>query len=147
MNRLSNGRWVVWPAGLLIFLLTACSGGTSATKAASSPAGPVTSATSTTTVAPTASSTESSLPTYSEVVATYPANANTCDTEAVIKPGGSYSVTGGSIQMVNGQFRVPCYGIKVTVKQRVSIKGKTYVAGTKLTVDKNMELTPVSGWD
>jgi hypothetical protein len=42
---------------------------------------------------------------------------------------------------------VPWYGIKITVKKRTTVDGKTYEVGTMLTVDAKMHLTPVSSWD
>lgn len=148
MRKIGISKLTVASAGLLIFLMAACSGGTSATNAASSSVQASTPATSSsgTTASAAASSTGSALPTYTEVVATYPASANTCDTEATLSRSG-YKVTNGSIQFSNGQFQVICYGVKVTVKERTSIQGTTYAPGTKLTVDKNMKLTPVSSWD
>ena len=70
-----------------------------------------------------------------------------CDTEASMLPDGSYEVTGGGLYIENSEVKMPWYGMKVTVKERTSVNGKTYEAGTKLTVDGKMHLTPVSSWD
>jgi hypothetical protein len=102
---------------------------------------------STTSSTPTTTSiAKSSLPTYSEVVATYPANVDKCDSVANLTAKG-YEVTGGSIQMRNSEIVMPCYGVRITVKQLTSVKGKKYKVGTKLTVNTKMNLTPVSSWD
>jgi len=149
----SRRRWIALSIGTSLALLTACSGATST--GGSSPTR-TTSAMSTTSSTPTMSTTsstptttsiaKSSLPTYSEVVATYPANVDKCDSVANLTAKG-YEVTGGGIQMRNSEFVMPCYGVRITVKQLTSVKGKKYRVGTKLTVDTKMNLTPVSSWD
>jgi len=149
----SRRRWIALSIGTLLALLTGCSGATST--GGSSPTR-TTSAMSTFSSAPTMSTTsstptttsiaKSSLPTYSEVVATYPANVDKCDSVANLTAKG-YEVTGGSIQIGNSEIVMPCYGVRITVKQLTSVKGKKYKVGTKLTVDRKMNLTPVSSWD
>jgi len=149
----SRRRWIALSIGTLLALLTGCSGATSTGD--SSPTRTA-SAMSTFSSAPTMSTTsstptttsiaKSSLPTYSEVVATYPANVDKCDSVANLTAKG-YEVTGGSIQMRNSEIVMPCYGVRITVKQLTSVKGKKYKVGTKLTVDTKMNLTPVSSWD
>ena len=152
MEMSSRRRWIALSIGTLLALLTGCSGATST--GGSSPTR-TTSAMSTFSSAPTMSTTsstpttsiaKSSLPTYSEVVATYPANVDKCDSVANLTADG-YEVTGGSIQMRNSEIVMPCYGVRITVKQLTSVKGKKYKVGTKLTVDRKMNLTPVSSWD
>jgi hypothetical protein len=144
MDRFSRRRLVVLSAGTVLTLLTGCSGTTST--GVSSPA-PTTLAVSTTISTPiTTSVAKPGLPTYSEVVATYPAGVDKCDSVANLTAKG-YEVTGGGIQMRNSEIVMPCYGAKITVTQSTSIKGKTYKVGTKLTVDAKMNLTPVSSWD
>lgn len=153
MEMSSRRRWIALSIGTLLALLTGCSGATST--GGSSPTR-TTSAMSTFSSTPTMSTTsstptttsiaKSSLPTYSEVVATYPANVDKCDSVANLTAKG-YEVTGGSIQMRNSEIVMPCYGVRITVKQLTSVKGKKYKVGTKLTVDTKMNLTPVSSWD
>ena len=48
--------------------------------------------------------------------------------------------------MGSNGIELPCYGIKLTVTKPVSVNGKTYVPGMKLTVDAHMHLIEVSGW-
>ena len=153
MEMSSRRRWIALSIGTLLALLTGCSGATST--GGSSPTR-TTSAMSTFSSTPTMSTTsstptttsiaKSSLPTYSEVVATYPANVDKCDSVANLMAKG-YEVTGGSIQMRNSEIVMPCYGVRITVKQLTSVKGKKYKVGTKLTVNTKMNLTPVSSWD
>lgn len=153
MDRVRRRRCIVLSIGTLLTLLTGCSGGTST--GGSSPAQPTSPVstsssiptTSTTISSPTATSTaKPGLPTYSEVVATYPASADLCDSVANLTASG-YEVTGGSIQMRNSKFVMPCYGAKITVTQSTSVNGKKYKVGTKLTVNRKMNLTPVASWD
>ena len=138
VGRFSGPRWTVLFVGTLLALLTGCSGATST--GVSSPA-PTTSAVSTTSSTPTTTSVaKPGLPTYSEVVATYPGGVDKCDT-VVSLAGTRITLTAGSLL----NFR--CYGTKITVTQSTSIGGTTYKAGTKLTVDAKMNLVPVSSWD
>jgi hypothetical protein len=53
----------------------------------------------------------------------------------------------GKISFRNGQFVYQCYGTKLTVKVTVTMDGKTYQPGTKLTVDKNLDWIAVSSWN
>jgi len=135
-------------------LLVGCGGAAAITTLAPATTAP---AVATTTTAPTITITtaeattittiESDLQTYSEVVATYPTDVTMCDTEASMLPDGSYEVTGGGLYIENSEVKMPWYGMKVTVKERTSVNGKTYEAGTKLTVDAKMQLMPVSSWN
>lgn len=136
VGRFSGPRWTVLFVGTLLALLTGCSGATST--GVSSPA-------PTTRPAPTTSVAKPGLPTYSEVVATYPGGVDKCDAVANLTPEG-YKVT-GTIPFRNGKWVMPCYGVKITVTQSTSVEGTTYEVGTKLTVDAKMNLVPVSSWD
>lgn len=139
VGRFSGPRWTVLFVGTLLALLTGCSGATST--GVSSPA-PTTSAVSTTSSTPTTTSVaKPGLPTYSEVVATYPGGVDKCDSTVVSLAGKRFTLTAGS----RLDFR--CYGTKVTVTQSTSVGGTTYKAGTKLTVDAKMNWVPVSSWD
>ena len=88
------------------------------------------------------------LPTYSQVLRTYPANTNLCRTDADITGGDDNGLDlRGTISMRNNQFVYQCYGTKLTVTVTVTLEGKTYKPGTKLTVDKNLKWVEVSSWD
>lgn len=88
------------------------------------------------------------LPTYSQVLNTYPANTELCQTEADIMGGDDNGLSlSGSISIRNGQFVYQCYGTKLTVRVQVTLEGKTYKPGTKLTVDKDLNWIEVSSWD
>ena len=107
------------------------------------------------------------LPAYSQVLKTYPQNAQLCCTNAeVLKvtadgkwtlaeggkicPGksviavGSGGLTTGEI-FFGGKWK--SYGAKITIKEAVVIDGKSYQPGTKLTVDKDVNWIEVSSWD
>ena len=132
-------RLIIPLIGIPLALASACSSGTKAPGAASSshsrpPATSSTPASATPTPTPTRSA---GLPTYSEVVATYPSDVTKCDTEANMM-GTSYKVTKGSVHFSNGAFQVLCYGVKITVTESSTVAGKTYAVGTKLTVDAKM---------
>src|ERR1035437_278793 len=153
-RKATNSSWLFIAAlGTLLTLLTGCSGGTSTGGSSPAQTRSATSASSSTPTMSTTSSTstttsiaEPGLPTYSEVVATYPASVSKCDSVANLTAKG-YEVTGGIIQIKNSEIVMPCYGAKITVTQSTSIKGKTFKVGTKITVDAKMNLTPVSSWD
>jgi hypothetical protein len=40
-----------------------------------------------------------------------------------------------------------CYGTKLTVKVKITLEGKTYKPGTKLTVDESLKWVKVSSWE
>jgi hypothetical protein len=57
------------------------------------------------------------------------------------------AVGGGSVISIGkGQTEYQCYGTKLTVKKKVTLEGKTYKPGTKLTVDKKLKWVEVSSW-
>jgi peptidylprolyl isomerase len=90
------------------------------------------------------------LPTYEEVVKTYPDGVPLCETEADIVGGNDQQLSlGGGYVAVNddGEPRYQCYGTKLTVRKKVTLKGKTYPPETKLTVDKDLYWIEVSGWE
>ena len=94
-----------------------------------------------------------SIPTYSQVVRTYAANANLCTTECTViaETQGEWLLEVGEgqrgIEIINNKPQVQCYGTKVKLNVSVIIDGKTYQAGAKLTVDKDMNWIEVSSWD
>jgi len=85
--------------------------------------------------------------TYSQVLKTYPADAKLCNTTGDIMGGNDQGITvggGGSISIGKGQIEYQCSGTKLTVKMKVTLEGKTYKPGTKMTVDKNLKWIEVS---
>ena len=90
------------------------------------------------------------LPTYEEVVKTYPDGVPLCETEADIVGGNDQKLSlGDGYIPINdeGEPRYQCYGTKLTVRKKVTLKGKTYPPETKLTVDKDLYWIEVSGWE
>ena len=89
------------------------------------------------------------LPSYEEVVKTYPEGVPQCETEADIVGGDDQllSLSGGYVAVnAYGQQQYQCYGTKLTVRKKVVLKGKTYQPESKLTVDKDLYWVEVSGW-
>ena len=87
--------------------------------------------------------------TYSEVVATYPANAQRCSTwitVTAVSPSGQWS-TAGIVEHRKGQPQLQCLGTKVTLAVPAVAGGVQYDAGTLLTVDKNGRWVAVKSWD
>ena len=107
------------------------------------------------------------IPTYSDVLSTYPSDAELSCTDALLSEvtsDGSWVFTGGIICPGRSRLTVAeggtlttdldgpwgafiGYGAKITVVQEVTIDGVTYAAGTLLTVDVNLEWIVVSSWD
>jgi len=95
-------------------------------------------------------STRSGPPTYSEVVRTYPKDAELCSTVASIVGVGQGEenwLLDGDIEFRDSQMMVKCYGTKITADMAVTIDGTTYPAGTMLTVDEDLNWIVVSSWD
>jgi peptidylprolyl isomerase len=89
------------------------------------------------------------LPTYEEIVNSYPDGVPLCPTESDIVGGDDQglSLEGGSIAASeDGVQRYQCFGTKLTVRKKVTLKRKTYRPGTKLTVDKDLYWIEISGW-
>lgn len=125
----------------LVLLLAGCSGSTASPTAApvSTPGG-----------AP-----DLSLPTYSQVVSTYPAGTGLNGTVATVtnvNANGALTFAGGSLANGCGAVHskygpMVCYGSKLTIGDTsVTIDGTTYPPGTKLTTDKDLKLVQVSSW-
>jgi FKBP-type peptidyl-prolyl cis-trans isomerase len=88
-------------------------------------------------------------PSYEEVVATYPDGVPLCQTDTEIVGGDDQqlSLEGGYISVnEDGVQRYQCYGTKLTVRKKVTLKAKRYRPGAKLTVDKDLYWVEVSGW-
>ena len=99
---------------------------------------------------PTKKETGKPLPTYEDVVNTYPDGVPLCETEADIQGGDDQQLSlGDGFISVNeyGDQRYQCFGTKLTVRKKVTLKGKPYPPGTKLTVDKDLYWVAVSGWE
>ena len=89
-------------------------------------------------------------PTYSEVIKTCPSGTELCQVEVYIvdvKPEGYVFGGGSHFTIHGGKDLLRCYGSKVTLEVPVTLDGKTYETGTKLTVDKNLNWIEVSSWD
>lgn len=89
------------------------------------------------------------LPSYEEIVSSYADGVPMCPTDAAIVGGDDQglSLEGGYIAVnEDGVQRYQCYGTKLTVRKKVTLKGKTYRPGAKLTVDKDLYWIEVSGW-
>ena len=72
-----------------------------------------------------------------------------CNTEISVvglDAGGDWLVR-GSIEIRDSKFMIKCYGTKVTLEVADTVDGVRYPAGTKLTVDKNLDWIEVSSWD
>jgi FKBP-type peptidyl-prolyl cis-trans isomerase len=93
------------------------------------------------------------LPSYEEIVNTYPDGVPLCQTDADIVAGNDQELSlqarqDGSISVnEEGQPRYQCYGARLTVRKTVTLKGKTYRPGARLTVDKDLYWVEVSGWE
>jgi FKBP-type peptidyl-prolyl cis-trans isomerase len=93
------------------------------------------------------------LPSYEEVVNTLPDGVPLCRTDADIVGGNDQQLSlqappGGTISVnEEGEPRYQCYGTKLTVRKAVTLKGKTYRPGAKLTLDKDLYWIEVSGWE
>jgi len=90
------------------------------------------------------------LPTYEEVVKSYPDGVPLCETEADIVGGNDQQLSlGDGFIAINdeGEQRYQCYGTRLTVRKKVTLKGKTYLPGSMLTVDKDLYWIAVSGWE
>jgi len=89
------------------------------------------------------------LPSYEEVVATYADGVPLCQTDTQVVGGDDQQLLldGGFISVGEGGVqKYQCYGTKLTVRKKVTLKGKTYRPGAKLTVDKDLYWVEVSGW-
>jgi len=100
--------------------------------------------------APTTEPSSTSLPTYSQVLQTYPADIEPCYTEATITEvteDGGWIIEAEIAEIRDNQILIQYYGAKITTAVPVTIDGKTYPAGTKFTYDKDGNLIEVSSWD
>jgi len=106
------------------------------------------------------------LPTYSEVVSTYPPGVEYSCTDAevsyITSDGGIWVFASGLICDGQSQIKVDpggtypisetqtapwkSYGVRITVMETVTINGKIYQPGSLLTVDKDLNWIQVSSW-
>ena len=88
------------------------------------------------------------VPTYSQVIKTYPKDIKICTTElnVSVNPDGTLNCQ-GTLEERNGERLFQYYGAKLTFKTDVTLDGKKYPVGTKLTVDKNLNWLEVKSWD
>lgn len=94
------------------------------------------------------------LPGYSEVVATYPNNVKLTMTHANIegdKHGNIYargvSAGRGFIEIRNGEMLVFHYGTRLTALNKLTYRGRVFLLGDKITVDKNLNPVKVKSWE
>lgn len=102
-------------------------------------------------------------PKYSDILRTYPENAEirhidvelsevTAD-EVWVLSAGKLFLSGRNVEVAEGgKFSIHVswlrhYGAKITIKNKITINGKTYKPSTKLTVDKKLHWIVVSSWD
>lgn len=90
-------------------------------------------------------------PKYTEILKTYPDNAFNTTPLSDVKLNlytvkGDLLVVGPDGLSMHSSW-VKRYGSKITVINRVTMDGKTYEPGTKLTVDKNQNWIVVSSWN
>jgi len=91
-----------------------------------------------------------SLPTYSEVVATYPKNVSMTTSEAFIyqdENGGIFAKGEAVIEYRDGKPLVLYYGAKLTAFNKLTMKNKIFLAGDKITFNKNYQPIKVRSWD
>jgi WD40 repeat protein len=89
------------------------------------------------------------LPSYIEVVESYPADVDLCQAEVQIDSAllDDQWLVSGSLVFVDNQFSLNCYGVKLTVNTALELDGQPYEAGDLLTVDQNLDWIQVSSWD
>ena len=104
---------------------------------------------------PTATATaQAGLPSYEEVVATYPASTELCTTRTGISggEGGSYSFEDfdgaeSTIEIRGGEMLFWCLGAQYTVTgPMVGEDGQPIPLGALLTLDADSNFVQVSGW-
>jgi len=110
--------------------------------------------TTTTTMPPTTTQGGEDLPTYAEVLATYPAGTDPCTTQAGISGGGGgYSLGGfdgqsASIQIRNGEMLTWCLGARYVVTgPMVDEDGEPISVGALLTLDADFLFVQVSSFN
>lgn len=91
-----------------------------------------------------------SLPTYSDVLRSYPKYVKLTYTETKISDvgpdGEGFYFKGGNVEIRNGEYLIFHYGAKLTVLKKIPIYGKIYLPGDKLTLDKDLNIVKVRSW-
>jgi hypothetical protein len=89
------------------------------------------------------------VPTYSQIVATYPPGTKLCksDVDVTGAEGDKLTLTIRFLSIQEGGVTIRCYGTKVTMKVDAELGGTLYKAGTLLTLDKNGDWIEVSSWE
>ena len=49
--------------------------------------------------------------------------------------------------IISGDAQIQCYGAKITLDIPLTVDGKRFETGAKLTVDKDLHWIQVSSWD
>lgn len=87
----------------------------------------------------------SALPSYEEILATYPADVELCTTEAEVigqNADGSLQIeVAGGTFVIDGQMAFPCFGMRLATPIEVSLHGTDYPAGSVLVVDPAIDPT------
>jgi hypothetical protein len=93
--------------------------------------------------------TNEDLPTYSQIVKTYPAGRAICKLKILMGPGDTEDTVNITYKAGTSIFEmdyIRCYGVKMTLMEPLSIDGRTYPKGAKFTVDKNHDWVQVRSW-
>jgi hypothetical protein len=94
------------------------------------------------------------LPTYTEVLKTFPRDRKMCRTVVYLQEVRSSNILVLSVDVKGTDpFQrgpkdptIRCVGSQVTVTKDVTLEGKRYKRGTRLTVDKNNNWVEVASW-
>jgi hypothetical protein len=93
-------------------------------------------------------------PTYTEVLKTFPRDHKICRTVVYLQDVGSSNILVLSVdpkgtdpfQRGPKDRTIRCVGTQIVVTKDVTLEGKHYKRGTRLTVDKNNNWIEVSSW-
>lgn len=93
-------------------------------------------------------------PTYTDVLKTFPRDHKLCRTVVYLQEVGPSNILvlsvnpKGSDPFQRGPTdpTIRCVGTQITVSKDVTLEGKRYDRGTRLTVDKNKNWVAVSSW-
>jgi tetratricopeptide (TPR) repeat protein len=91
-----------------------------------------------------------SMPSYSQVLKTYPESAKLCCMEANVTNVTEKGWTLSNIKCLpisNNDIQTKCYGAKITLDILATIDNQKFEKGAKLTVDKDLHWVQVSSWD
>lgn len=93
-------------------------------------------------------------PSYTDVLKTFPRDHKVCRTVVYLQEVGTMSIMmlsvnpkGGDVfQRAASDPTIKCVGTQVTVMKDLTLEGKRYKRGARLTVDKTKNWIEVSGW-